>query len=428
MILEIHHLDRIYSVLQAQASYWCCWKVPTRSERGPADYDILRMLDIAHISRMSQWDCLPPGSKRRSDFTDPERPGSYRFPPSQQSHTSQSSEASTSPQSSRGGQRPNAVGQLPSLTARIGISSDVVGTQTDASFHASSSKMRLPTPLPVSPATFVLPPMALSSPRPASYTPHSGSVPHNIGTDYLNMQTLQRENMDLASAYAQAEIYIADLDTKLQASHAENGKLAKERQRLAGKVELLEAQLEELEQSIQQIQEHTAAKDAQYLRIVEFSTRLQTQESQARKAEQQEWSSEKRSMQSVIDSLKNEVKGLRKTYASYAKSTKVTTSRFDDYPEGIDGKPDLTAESLSHGLFPEMEALRRANAKMKDALAGVRGDNAQLTEYIGKLGSVEQNIQMHLQRMETARGTLDALGGGDGAWAAAKEQRLMAKE
>ncbi|KAL9075904.1 MAG: hypothetical protein Q9161_001298 [Pseudevernia consocians] len=377
---------------------------------------------------MSQWNHLPSGPKRRSDFTDPERLGSYRFPLPQQSLTSQSSEASTSPPSSQEGQKPKAVGQLPSITARTGISSDVVETRIDPSFHGSSSKMRLPTPSPTSSAPFTLPPLALSSPRPASYTPRSGNLPHKLGTDHFTIQTLQRENTDLASAYAQAQIYIADLDTKNQASRVENGRLVKDRQIMTGKIELLEAQLEELEQSIQQSQEHTVAKDAQYSRIVELSTRLQSQsaaESRARKAEQHEWFSNKKSMQSVIDSLKNEITGLCKAYGSCAKFSNLTPSPVDDDPYVIEGNPSSAAESSSHELIAEMEALRRANARMKDALAGVRVDTAHLAEYIEKLGSVEENIQMHLQRAETARSMLDFL---DGEGATAKEQGLTVNE
>lgn len=58
-----------------------------------------------------------------------------------------------------------------------------------------------------------------------------------------------------------------------------------------------------------------------------------------------------------------------------------------------------------------MEALRRANARMEDALARFRGDNAQLAEYIEKLGSVEKKFQMHLQTVETAGSTLDVVEG-----------------
>ena len=380
----------------------------------PVHWDIFLMLDIAHISRMSQWNRQPSGSKRRSEFTDPERLGSYHFPLSQQSNTSRSSEASTSPHSYQEGQIPKAVGAFPLLTPQPGISSDVVGTPIDVSLHASSSKMRLPAPSATSSATYTLPPIPQISPRPASYTPHTGNLPPKFGTDYLSIQTLQRENTDLASAYTQAQSHLADLDTKFQASRAENGKLAKERQRLMGKIEFLEAQLDELEQSIQQTQEHTAAKDAQYSRIVELSTRLQNQfaaESQARKAEQHEWKFEKKSLQSVIDSLKNEVNGLRKVYASYARPANVMPSPIEDNSDDVEGNPNLTAGSSLHGPIAEMEALRRANARMEDALAGVQGDNAQLTECVEKLGSVEKNIQIHLRRVETARGALDALGG-----------------
>ncbi len=377
-----------------------------------ADYETTQMLDVAHISTMSQWNRLPSGSKRRSDFTDPERLGSYHFTLPQQSHTSQSSEASTSPPSSQEGQNPKSAGQLPSLTAQTGISSDVVATRINPIFHGSSSKMKLPTPSPTSSATFTLPPLASSSPRPASYTSHSGNLSHKLGTDHLTIQTLQRENTHLASAYAQAQTYIADLDTKVQASRVENGKLVKDRQRLTGKIELLEAQLEELEQSIQQTQEHTAAKEAQYSRIVDLSTRLQSQgaaESRARKAEQYEWFSEKRSMQSEIDALENEIKGLRKAYASYTKLSSLTPSPVENNTDAIEGNSSSAAEFSSHEHIAEMEALRRANARMEDALAGVRGDNAQLAECIEKLGTVEENIQMHLQRVETTRSTLEVV-------------------
>ena len=354
---------------------------------------------------MSQSNRLRSGSKRRSDFTYPERPGSYHFP-----HISQSPEDSASPHSSQEGQTSKTVGQLPSLTAQTAIS-DVIGTQIETSFHVSSSSTRPRTPSPTSSTTFTLPPIALSSLRPTSYAPHSDNLHHKFGTAYPTIQTLQRENTDLASAYAQAQIYTADLNTKVEASRVENGKLAKERQRLMGKIELLEAQLEEMEQGAQQTQEHTLAKDAQYLRIVEMSTRLQNQaaaESQARKSEQRGWSFEKQRMQSVIDSLRNEVQSLRKA-ASYANFAELTPSPIDDYPDGIESNTDSAAKSSPHGLIAEMEALRRAKARMEDAIAGVRGDNAQLAEYIEKLGRVGKNIQMHLQRVEVARAAFEVL-------------------
>ena len=364
---------------------------------------------------MSQWNHVPSGSKRRSDFTEPERPRSYQFPPSQQSHESPSSDVSISPHSSQEGQTPKIFGLFPSFPARIGTSSD---TRADVSFHASSSKMRLPIPLPTTSTAFALPPIGPSSQEPASHPPHSANSSKGIGTEYSTVQTLQRENTDLASAYAQAQTYIADLDTRLQSSRAENGKLVKERHRLTGKIELLEIQLEEQEQNIQQTQQHTAVKDAQYARIMELSTRLQKQglaDSQSLNAEQHEWSSEKRSLQSIIDSLKHEVENLRKAYPGNAKSMNLTQSpNIDTYLRGVAGTPNLAAKSSSHGLVTEVEELKSANARMEDALAGFRGDNAQLAEYIEKLGSVEKRFHMHLETMESARSRFDVLDRGGG--------------
>ena len=375
---------------------------------------------------MSQWDRLPSGLKRRSHFTDPERLGSYRCPPQQYSHTSQSSEASTSPHSSQEEYKPTTLRQLPSLTAGTGISSGIIGNRTDASSHASSSTTRFPTTSPTSSATITLPPIALSSPGPATYTADSGNLPHKLGPDHS--QTLQHEHIDLATAYNHAQIYIADLDTQIQASHAENVRLGKERHRLTGKIELLEAQLEELEHRLQQTHKQTVAKDAQYSCIMDLSTRLQSQgaaESQARKVEQQEWARDKKSMQNVIESLRNEVTGLRTAYARCTGVTSSTPSPTDDCPHGTGGNEDPFAESSSQGLIAEIEALRRSNARMEDALAGVGSDNAQLARYIEKLGSVEQSIQIRLQKEEDARGLLDML---DDEGATAKERGLRAKE
>ncbi len=369
---------------------------------------------------MSQWDRLPSGSKRRSDFADPERPG-YRLSFPQRSPTSQSPEASTSPHSSQEGQTPRVAGQLPFLTAGREISSDVVGTRIDEPFHALSSTMMLPTPRLTSSAEFTLPPIALSSPRSAPYTHYSGNVPHKPGTDHLTTQTLQRENSDLASAYAQAQTYIADLNTKVQASQAENGRLTKERQRLMGKIEFLEAQLEELEHSMQQTQKHTAAKDAQYSHIMELSTRLQSRGA----AEQHEWSCEKKSMQGIIDSLNHEITCLRKSYAGNTKVTKLTPSLINDRPNSLEGDSVLATQSLSYGLLTEMEALRRTNTRMEVALAGVRGDNAQLAECIEKLGGVEKNIHQRVREAETARGLVGIV---DGIGDSAKERELAMME
>lgn len=384
------------------------------------------MLGVARIFKMSQWNRLPSGLKRRSHFTDPERLGSYRCPPPQYSHTSQSSEASTSPHSSQEEYKPTTLRQLPSLTAGTGISSGIIGNRTDASSHASSSTTRLPTTSSTSSVKLTLPPIALSSPGPATYTADSDNLPHKLGTDHY--QTLQHEKIDLATAYNHAQIYIADLDAQIQASQAENVKLGKERQRLSGRIELLEAQLEELEHGIQQTQKHTVARDAQYSYIMDLSTRLQSQgaaESQARKVEQQEWAREKKSMQNVIESLRNEVTGLRTAYARCTRVSSSTPSSTDDCPHGTGGIEDPFAESSSQGFIAEIEVLRRSNARMKDALAEVGGDNAQLAQYIEKLGSVEKSIQRRLQKEEDARGLLDML---DDEGATAKERGLTAKE
>ena len=384
-------------------------------------YNVFQELDFVRTFRMSQWDHLPSGSKRMSDLTEHERTGSHRLSFQKQSHTSQSPKASTIFYSSQEGRTPKAVGQSPFLTAAREVSFDV-GGRMDASLYASSSTMKLTTPSSRSAVELALPPITPASPRSAGYVRYSGNLPQKLGADYITIQSLHGENNDLSSAYAQAQIYIADLNTEVQASQAEIGKLVKERQRLMGRIEFLEAQLEELERSIQQSQNHTATKDAQYSRIMDLSTRLQSQSAEDRKAERHEWSCEKKNMQNVIDALNDEVDSLREVYPSYAKDTRFTNLR----PSlNFDRPNELAVDPSSHKDPMETEALKHAYTRMRDALAGVRGDKAQLAEYIEKLGSVEKNIHRRLDEVESAKGLLDNI---DGEGDKRKEWGLAAKE
>ena len=157
----------------------------TLDVRVPTDYGAFHLLDVVRISRMSQWDRPPPGSKRRSDFTDSGRPGSYQVSFPRHSHTSQSPEVSTSPHSYQEGQTPKTVRQSSFPTAGSASSSNVVGRRIDASFYASSSTMRRPNPLSTSATELTLPPIAHPSPTPARLTQGSGDLSPKFGADTL---------------------------------------------------------------------------------------------------------------------------------------------------------------------------------------------------------------------------------------------------
>ena len=216
-------------------------------------------------------------------------------------------------------------------------------------------------------------------------------------SDDPNLQSLQRENADLISAYSQAQARIAELDATLQASSAEVAKLFKERQGLKAKVEILEAETEELQSNADQSQQHTFAKDAQYSQILEFSTRLQTQsmsDSQQRKLDYEKWEHERQAMLQTITNLRAEVRTLRKSYGSVAQMQLQST-------DGSSTGPTVThGSSTSNDLEAEVQVLREANTVMQNTLNKVRQEHMQLSDYIGKLEGIGRNVERHLQASE----------------------------
>ena len=216
-------------------------------------------------------------------------------------------------------------------------------------------------------------------------------------SDDPNLQSLQRENADLISAYSQAQARIAELDATLQASSAEVAKLFKERQGLKAKIEILEAEAEELQSNADQSQQHTFAKDAQYSQILEFSTRLQTQsmsDSQQRKLDYEKWEHERQAMLQTITNLRAEVRTLRKSYGSVAQMQLQST-------DGSSTGPTVThGSSTSNDLEAEVQVLREANTVMQNTLNKVRQEHMQLSDYIGKLEGIGRNVERHLQASE----------------------------
>ena len=212
--------------------------------------------------------------------------------------------------------------------------------------------------------------------------------------DEPNLRSLQRENADLVSAYSQAQTRIAELDATLQASSAEVAKLFKERQGLKAKIEILEAEVEELQSNAEQSQQHTFAKDAQYAQILEFSTRLQSQamsDSQQRKLDYEKWEGERQAMLQTITNLRAEVRTLRKSYGSVPQMQLQSADGSSTGPSASHGN------STSNDLEAEVQALREANTVMQNTLNKLRQEHFQLSDYIKKLEGIGRNVERHLQ-------------------------------
>lgn len=304
-------------------------------------------------------------------------------------NTSHSPKDSQSPQSSQEGRLPKAFEQTPAPL------------QSPLAYISASTQASPVIPLPplsatIGTALYTLPPLAHTTRTPAStILPFDILSRENTADDHV-FQNLQRDNANLISAYAEAKLHIADLNRTVQASSLEFNKLIKERQGLKASIDILEAEIEELQNSIEQSQRHGIAKDTQYSQIVEMSSRLQIQataDAQQRKSEKDQWSCEKGSMQQTITTLRSEVRSLRRTYSGRSPPTRerpraTAKERYDEIL-------DITTSSPSR-LEDELRKLQTTNSDLEVALDHVREEHAKLVHHIEKLGDVGMNIQRHL--------------------------------
>ena len=343
---------------------------------------------------MYQHDRILSGSKTRTEPGDEGQPG---VRPAVFSRHVRNSEISTQSAISHLAydphlSKPPDAAPLPPIHTQVSF--EAVLTQISAPLQTPHSRRVLPYSSTERSTVFTLPPLTLSPPKSASFTSHSDMSQPETWFDDTNLQSLQRENADLVSAYSQAQARIAELDATLQASSAEVAKLSKERQRMKAKIEILEAETEELQGNAEQSQQHTLAKDAQYSQILEFSTRLQTQamsDSQQRRLDYEKWEHERQTMLQTITNLRAEVRSLRKSFGSVAQMQLQSE-------EGSTIGPIAThVNGTSNDLEAEVQVLREANTVMQNTLDKVRQEHIELSKYLEQLEGIGRNVERHLQ-------------------------------
>lgn len=344
---------------------------------------------------MSNWKRTP--SKRQSNFTDSDRLGSHPSPFLRQSVTSQSLREIPGLQTLHEERLPMAPNRRPSMTSQPGGSLEIVLPHLVAPPQATTTAGVLQSLPPTNFAHHNFPPISLPPPRQSFCTSHHVGQTFKQETNDTACQTLRRDDLDLIPAYPSTQIRIADLDEAAQASNLERASLAKDRQRLKAKIDVLEAEVVELQSLIDVSQQHTAAKDAQYSQIVEMSTRLQTQsasDSHQWKVEQKQWACEKRDMHDTIAKLRSEVRNLQ---TGLSRPTALHTEKLSYRFETRSQSTQTATDEAS--LEQHSKSLQYANASMEAVLIGVSKEYGQLTEYIEKLGSIGKNIQTQLQNV-----------------------------
>ena len=337
---------------------------------------------------MDQPQRITAGAKRRSDFTDTQREVAHRVSFPQHQQTSESSQASSSRTSSLDDCTSNASNHRSRFGSRPHSTPDAL-THPEDSTQTSPASFILPSLSPTNAIGYKLPPISLSSPRPAPL----GNLAYEQGNSDFIIQNLQRENARLMSETSSSRTQVMDLDEQVRASRLEIAKLVKDRQRLKAKIDVLEAEVDELQNNMEVSQQHTAAKDAQYSQIVDLSTKLQGQgaaDAQHRKAQQEQWIRDKQNMERVIKTLEAEIHNLRT-------SIHASTARH------VDGSGPLPTPSrmTDHArLGAGEDGLEHANTNTVDALLDIRKQHAHLMECIEKLGSIGKNMQTRFSSMD----------------------------
>lgn len=178
----------------------------------------------------------------------------------------------------------------------------------------------LPSPsslnLPIPPT---LPSISSPSPRSASaaHLAHLQDLQHQVSVKQLALQTLQREYDSLLQKLERQRVKSQALEKKFEVSDAEINSLTDEKERLAGQVQALEAQVEDLQVSRDEARKMGADSAAQYMKIVEMAGRLQGKGVEDKKT----WEKERDTLMRRITELEGGQPPPRSAHSSYAGSS-----------------------------------------------------------------------------------------------------------
>lgn len=109
----------------------------------------------------------------------------------------------------------------------------------------------------------------------SAHLAHLQELQHQVSVKQLALQTLQREHDSLLQKLERQRVRSQALEKKFEVSDAEINSLTDEKERLAGQVQILEVQVEELQQARDEARKMGADSASQYMKIVEMAGRLQ---------------------------------------------------------------------------------------------------------------------------------------------------------
>ena len=275
----------------------------------------------------------------------------------------------------------------------------VTGVVGQSPYPSSSSSVfgSVQSPIQSQPSSRTLPsPPGMQYPRAGSsgsvhYSPtatqsaqhsHLQDLQHQISTKTLALQTLQREHDQLLAAFSRSQIRCTALDKKSQVSDHEINSLTEDKIRLQQQVETLDAQVQDLIRSRDELTQKSTADGTQWRQIMAMSSQLQMQgaeEARRFRARQDEWEQERTALRKRIEELESGTVTIPE-----AKTTSGPTSP-------VAGDAVLTSDSVEV-LRQEIVKLRRHCVELEVKLRELAGEAAQIDSAINAMESVRRTL------------------------------------
>lgn len=246
--------------------------------------------------------------------------------------------------------------------------------------HAHRS---LPSP-PTShfPQSGLPPPSHYSTVSPAAHASHLQDLQHQISTKTLALQTLQREHDQLLAAFSRSQIRCNTLDKKSQVSDHEINTLTEEKIRLQQQVDSLEAHVEELTKSRDEVHKQSTADGAQWRQIMAMSSQLQVksaEEAKRYKTDRDAWEETRTSLEKRIEELESG------NVANHSLQRLAENANLDSEDDPMNSG---SVEILRH----EVVRLRERCAELELVLQEITGETEQIEGALKLMMNIRQRV------------------------------------
>ena len=221
-----------------------------------------------------------------------------------------------------------------------------------------------------------------SSASQAAHASHLQDLQHQISTKTLALQTLQREHDQLLAAFSRSQIRCNTLDKKSRVSDHEINTLTEEKIRLQQQVDSLEAHVNDLAQSRDEVHKQSTADGAQWRQIMAMSSQLQVkgaEDAKQHKADRDAWEQERTAMQQRLQELEcRDVSPSRRLPPVEGSSSELS------------GDP-LDSSSLVV-LRQEIVRGRQRCAELEHVLQDITGESEQIDAAIQAMANIRKRV------------------------------------